>query len=332
MIVPIPLQGGVQTIQQSIYLTHNNPCGFNPWLATVAGDTGFTFNDMANLLQDGINLNECLDALSRLQQAVAIINSDPSQSNVLEYLDAFFTYGFTIWDKAFKDLKIDGYRTAFSCYEANGTTIFDSEANPAIPPTNNEFLSPVYRDPSGNLNFTEITLITPQPFTFNESTYSCTTPRSPFAIFPVPFGPVPPGSPCTPLNCIPPNPYCVLSLLRVRLYGILQTPAYWPYIWDRLVPGPIDVNQRLLFNSSYLSNESAQPESVMAISSILVDTANTRYLARPRFGFSSRIYRDTRPSFHVSLLMFLTNTDQASSFFQNLQDLFFVRLSFIKIP
>jgi len=72
------------------------------------------------------------------------------------------------------------------------------------------------------------------------------------------------------------------------------------------------------------------PESVMAISSILIDTANTRYFARPGFGFSSRIYADGKPSYNVCLMKFLKDR-QDTRLFQNLQDIFFVRLSLVRI-
>lgn len=321
MIAPVPLQGGVQTIQQSIYLTHGSPCGFNPWLETRVGDTELTYNDMANVLQEGINKTNNIQALKTLQTAVAAINDDPSEDNVLIYLEAFYNYGLTVWETTFKDFQIDGYTTAFSCYEANGTTIFDSKPT-SNPELDDEFYPPIYRS-GGVLRYSEVTLITPQPFTFNPATYNCTQePRSPYATFPIPtLPPYPPG--------IPPNPYCALTLVNVRFYGILQTPAYWPYIWQR---NNLDngFNQRLLYNSSYLINQTALPESVMAISSLLVDTANTRYFARPRFGFSTRSYADGNESYNVCLVMFLTDKTNSFSLFQNLQDIFFVRLSLIK--
>lgn len=319
-IAPIPLQGGVQTIQQSIYLTHDNPCGYGTLLSTEAGDTGLTFNELADILQSGINNEAIAGFYERLRASVGAINSDPSEENVLQYLEDFFLYGKAIWDEVFSGFSVPGYKTVFSCFEANGTTIFDSDVvntNPAYL----EYIPPVYRDGSGDLQYTELILITPQPFTLNLATYNCPTPRSPYAIFPVPTPPpYPPG--------IPPNPYCVLSLITVQFYGLLQTPSYWPYVWFRAIPG-VNINQRILFNSSYMSNQIARPESNMAIASLITDTANTRTFVRPGFGFSSRSYNDGSMCYNACLAVLLT--DRPGRFFANLQDIFFVRLTLVKI-
>jgi len=333
-IAPVPLQGGVQTIQQSIYLTHENPCGFGQFFTSPMGDTGLTYNEFADILQEGLNRPEIQVIYDRLRQSIAAVNEDPSEIHVLQYLEEFFTYGRTLWEDVFSELQVEGYRPVFSCYEANGTTIFDSDVvntNLSYP----KYIPPTYRDESGDLQYTELILVTPQPFTFNALAFNCPTPRSPLAL---PDFPPPP----------PQNPFCVLSLVKVQFYGLLQTPAYWPYIWPRAIdaaPGisGISINQRVLYNSSYMTNQTAMTESVSAISSLLIDTANTRQYSRPGFGFSSRAYTywplpeagsmptaDNSLCYNVCLAQQLTDR-QGSGFFSNLQDIFFVRLTLVRM-
>jgi hypothetical protein len=300
------------------------------------GDTGLTYNEFADILQEGLNQSEILEIYERLRKSIATVNEDPSETNVLQYLENFFIYGKTLWESVFSKWGVDGYRTVFSCYEANGTTIFDSDVVNTNP-TYVEYIPPVYRDEAGDLQYTELILVTPQPFTFNVAVYNCPTPRSPYALPnfpPITPPPYPPG--------IPPNPYCIMSLVKIRLYGLLQTPAYWPYVWFRAIPG-ININQRVLYNSSYMANQIATTESIAAISSLLIDTANTRQYARRGFGFSSRTYTywplppvGSPPvgvdslSYNVCLIQLLTDKS-GSAFFSNLQDIFFVRLTLVRI-
>lgn len=325
-IAPIPLQGGVQTIQQSIYLTHLNPCGQNQFLDNEVGDTGITYKQFAQLLTEAINQPECLEAFEILREAISTVSLNPVEQNVLEYLDTIFNYARIVWESAIEGrIEFEGYNTVFTCYEANGTTIFDSttkQFNPTWP----TYWSPVYRDQATNtLSYTTLTMIVPQPFTFNvnydpatgfTNPSQCDLPRFPGLQSP----PYPPN---------PINPYCVLSEFKVRFYGILGTPSYWPYIWKRAVDPYGD--QEFVADSAFLINQTAMTESVMAIASILVDPANTRTYPAIGFGFSARA---TMPGngtqcYNVCFMQFLRKSS-SNSIFESLQDIFFVRLSLHK--
>lgn len=325
-IAPVPLQGGVQTIQQSIYLTHNNPCGQNAIIDNEVGNTGITYRQFAQLLTDAIHQPECLAALETLKSAILVVTENPTQENVLQYIYSFFEYARIIWEEAIENkIEFEGYKTVFTCYEANGTTIFDSttkQFNPSYP----TYFSPVYKDPStGELSYTTLRLTVPQPFTFNEN-YNPAIPlvnQCPGQTrFPdLPFPPYPPA---------PINPWCVLSKVDVPFYTILGTPAYWPFIWKRGVAPYGD--QELIADSAFLINQTSMAETIMAISSLLVDPANTRTYPAVGYGFSARskIPGDGSTTYNVCLMQFL-RTSQDNSLFKNLQDIFFVRLSLQKI-
>ena len=49
-VCPTLQQGGTQTIQQSIYLTHDNPCGLNKLIFQEMGYTQIRYIDLKNYL------------------------------------------------------------------------------------------------------------------------------------------------------------------------------------------------------------------------------------------------------------------------------------------
>lgn len=68
----------------------------------------------------------------------------------------------------------------------------------------------------------------------------------------------------------------------VQLYQLANNPALIAYV-DSYESEGFDAT-----HSSFVVNQIALPESVMAISSLLVDSANTRTFGIPRYGFSAR--------------------------------------------
>lgn len=328
-IAPIPLQGGVQTIQQSIYLTHKNPCGQNELLDNEVGNTGITYRQFADLLSQAINQPVCLEAYRLLQEAVLLVSENPTQQNVLNYINLFFQYAKTVYEEAIEDVIVfEGYKTVFTCYEANGTTIFDSSTKQVENPIYPAYFPPVYQNPSTNeLSLTPVTMIVPQPFTFNinwdpmqpYNTSQCSLPRFPGLISP----PYPPD---------PINPFCTLSQVTTPFYTMLGTPSYWPYIWKRAVAPYGD--QEYIVDSPFMVNQTSMTESVMAIASLLVDPANTRTYPAIGFGFSARaaIPGNGSVCYNVCLMQFLrTESGGGLNTFNDLQDIFFVRLSLQKI-
>lgn len=57
-ICPTTQQGGTQTIQQSIYLTHNNPCGANKLIFQTMGLTQIRYIDLKNYLDEILGTEE----------------------------------------------------------------------------------------------------------------------------------------------------------------------------------------------------------------------------------------------------------------------------------
>lgn len=57
-ICPSTQQGGTQTIQQSIYLTHNNPCGLNTLIFQKMGLTSIRYVDLKNYLDAMLDTDE----------------------------------------------------------------------------------------------------------------------------------------------------------------------------------------------------------------------------------------------------------------------------------
>jgi hypothetical protein len=98
-------------------------------------------------------------------------------------------------------------------------------------------------------------------------------------------------------NTIPPQ-YTIVPLIQPNpltgnpstwnLYGINNTPAAIGWINGNSTGQPYSANGALAQISTYLVNQAIQPESVMAIASLLTDPANTRVYGFPRYGFSAR--------------------------------------------
>lgn len=133
-IAPTIQQAGTQTIQQSIYLAHGNPCGLNAFLSNKLGTTGLTYQDLAFLLQTAMNHPDAIGALSSLQYAFFLYSEESNNdNNLLRFLNGLFIYAKTIWESGFENgnlIQIDGYTPVFTCYDANGVLLFDSSIFP----------------------------------------------------------------------------------------------------------------------------------------------------------------------------------------------------------
>lgn len=128
-IYPTLQQGGTQTIQQSIYLTHDNPCGANQLIFQGMGYTGIRYVDLKNYL-DEVLASEPMRLLFdevRLRGTEYILNPDDS-SYYLRYLLALSNWAET----GFSNLPLPpdyfpGYYFKFSVYDASGAAIYDSD-------------------------------------------------------------------------------------------------------------------------------------------------------------------------------------------------------------
>ena len=99
-IAPAPQQGGTQTIQQTINLTHDNPCGYNPVFELVMGDTGITYEEFASTLNSLFLLSSTNEALYLYIDALKEQMADPSETNEQKAILALYNYGLSIRDNA----------------------------------------------------------------------------------------------------------------------------------------------------------------------------------------------------------------------------------------
>lgn len=259
-IAPMPQQGGTQTIQQTINLTHDNPCGYNPVFELTMGTTGITYGEFAQMLNSLFFLPEVNAAFQIYLDALVEYKTDPTITNQQKLVLALYEYGLSIRDAS--DLPaVDGYDYVYSIYDANGATILDTSISSEWPP-----------------------VVETGVDTYEYTTLSLQTYRNPITAV-------------------------------CYVYNLLYQPSVSNWI-DQSVG-----NQSQLINSSYLINQNAMSESVMSISSLLTDTANTRAYSLPGFGFSSRPYSPQNPnaSYNVCFFKrFYQDGDILSSFFVRL--------------
>jgi len=156
-VCPTLQQGGTQTIQQSIYLTHDNPCGANLLMFEEMGYTQIRYVDLKNYL-DQVLASEPMKLLFeeiRLRGTEYILNPD-NTTLYLKYLLALSNWA----EAGFANLPIPpnyfkGYYMKFSVYDASGAAIYDSDF---------PFIKIVAVSPSGTISKTTVRVYLPPSY------------------------------------------------------------------------------------------------------------------------------------------------------------------------
>lgn len=127
-IAPTTQQGGTQTMQQAIYLVHDNPCGANQLIYQKMGLTGIRYIDLKNYLDDILETPAMIDLFEQVKIAgTDYINNPGDESAYYKY-----RYSLMIWAKTamqYYPIPEDyytGYRLKFSLYDGDGDAMFDS--------------------------------------------------------------------------------------------------------------------------------------------------------------------------------------------------------------
>lgn len=229
-IGPTTQQGGTQTIQQSIYVAHNNPCGANLLIFEEMGLTKIRYIDLKNYLNNILSSNEMQYYFEQIRIDGTYYMTNPNdEQKKNRYLNTIKE-----WGKAgIHNLPIPvdfypGYLLRFSVYDLSGATIWDSFF-PRLEVTSYEESTGLYYRNN--------------------------------------------------LRLLPSNP---LHYEGTPLYKLCNTPNMIAYL-DTTYPIVYDATF-----SDYTVNQMSTPESIMAVSSLLIDSANTRTFGIPRYGFSSR--------------------------------------------
>lgn len=127
-IAPTTQQGGTQTMQQAIYLTHDNPCGANQLIFRKMGLTGIRFIDLKNYLDEILGT----EAMRLLFEQVKTDGTEYINNPLDETSYYRYRYSLMVWAKTAMDhfpIPVDyypGYRLKFSMYDGDGDAMFDS--------------------------------------------------------------------------------------------------------------------------------------------------------------------------------------------------------------
>lgn len=224
---PTVQQGGTQTIQQSIYLSHFNPCGANQLIFQTMGLTKIRYVDLKDLLVETLQSDEMQELFQIVQDKGTTYMYNPTELNQTEFLHAI-----SQWAQAgIRNIPVPldnypGYIIRFSVYDYSGAMIWDSSA-PSITIT---------EEVGGIIYVRRLLLFASNPQLRTD----------------------------------------------VQIYQIVNNPSLISWI------DTFDYDGFVTTRSSFVVNQIALPESVMAIGSLLVDSANTRTFGIPRFGFSAR--------------------------------------------
>lgn len=224
---PTVQQGGTQTIQQSIYLSHLNPCGANQLILQPMGLTKIRYVDLKDMLVETLQSPEMQDLFRVVKDKGTTYLYNPTELNQTEFLHAI-----SLWAQAgIRNIPVPadnypGYIIRFSVYDYSGATIWDS-SYPTITIT---------EDVGGVIYVRRLLLF-------------------------------------------PNNPQLRTD---AQIYQLANNPSLISWI------DTFDYDGFVTTRSSFVVNQIALPESVMAIASLLVDSANTRTFGIPRFGFSAR--------------------------------------------
>jgi hypothetical protein len=132
-IAPTPQQGGTQTIQQTINLSHDNPCGYNFFLDLIMGDTGLTYRQFYKFLYDAMNSFQARIAFSAYKMALETYNEDTTDENQKILVYNLYQYALAV-ASYMGMIPVQGYNYVFTVYNADGSTILDTSIASAWPP------------------------------------------------------------------------------------------------------------------------------------------------------------------------------------------------------
>jgi len=127
-ICPTTQQGGTQTIQQAIYLTHDNPCGANLLIFQEMGLTGIRYIDLKNYLDAIVGSDEMRALFEEIRIAATTYISKPDDTQYYRR----YLYTIMQWSKrAMANLPVSenyyqGYRFRVDVYDGSGTSYYDS--------------------------------------------------------------------------------------------------------------------------------------------------------------------------------------------------------------
>lgn len=127
-IAPTTQQGGTQTMQQAIYLVHDNPCGANQLIFRKMGLTGIRFIDLKNYLDEILGA----DQMQALFEQVKIDGTEYISNPLDETSYYRYRYSLMVWAKTAIEhfpIPVDyfpGYRLKFSMYDGDGDAMYDS--------------------------------------------------------------------------------------------------------------------------------------------------------------------------------------------------------------
>lgn len=153
---PTVQQGGVQTIQQSIYLNHNNPCGINFTLGSgKIGTTGINALELIEYLNFILSNETTQEIRATITKAGEVYSETPTEANFLIFIKSLVDYAQSC-ASLIPDLPpIEGYNYVFSVYDPLGSMIWDSHTPDLI----------IYKkDGAGNLSFQELDLLPGCPY------------------------------------------------------------------------------------------------------------------------------------------------------------------------
>jgi hypothetical protein len=127
-VAPVCQQGGTQTMQQAIYLTHNNPCGANQLIFQEMGLTQIRYIDLKIYLDQILSNPEVRALFEQVQiDGTEYINNPDTEPILLKYLNSLSLWAQSgYYNLPIPETKFPGYRLKFSVYDASGNAIFDS--------------------------------------------------------------------------------------------------------------------------------------------------------------------------------------------------------------
>jgi len=276
-------QGGTQTIQQSIYLTHLNPCGVNLLIFEEIGSTKITFFQLKEFLNNILNRNEVVEKFVQAREAGTEYMYRPTFQTQLSYIYSIQEWGKEAY-KFIPDVVFEGYTWRLSVFNYNGVMVWDS-----LTPD----LDSVIIKPDGSFDWTFVPLV----LEFQSLPPTVVTVR---------------------------NPFINDTSTAVQLYGISNNISFSNFLDRKTALG------RSVVQSSFLVNQVALPESMMAIASLLTDPANTRVFGVTKYGFSAR--QDTRNTGLIGYHCVHLNDIKTIEDNPILIETFFIRLSLEQVP